>query len=108
MGTFEVELLLSAPDQPLRNGFVGVAEIFPRSNRSYYKLPLEAIVEADGKEASIYLADTARNQAKLQNLSLAAIGDDFVLVDTTDLNLNSPVITSGAGFLRPNAKISIQ
>ena len=108
VGTFEVELLLSAPDQPLRNGFVGVAEIFPRSNRSYYKLPLEAIVEADGKEASIYLADTASNQAKLQNLSLAAIGDDFVLVDTTDLNLNSPVITSGAGFLRPNAKISIQ
>lgn len=108
IGTFEVELQLIALNRPLRNGFVGVAEIYPSGQRYYYKLPLESVVEAEEQEASIYLADTAAGEARLVNLSLSAIGDDFVLVDTVGVSLNAPVITAGAGFLRPNSKISIQ
>lgn len=108
IGTFEVELQLIAPGKPLRNGFIGVAEIYPRSDQAYYKVPLEAVVEAEGQGASIYLADTSAGEARLQNLNLVAIGDDFILVDTLGLDLDAPVITAGAGFLRPNAKISIQ
>jgi len=106
-GTFEVELELKAPGSPLRNGFVGMAEIFPADNRYYYQVPLNAVVEAEGDEATIYMADMVAGEARQHTVSFSAIGDDFILVDTATYALDQPIITAGAGFLFPNAKINL-
>lgn len=107
-GTFEVEFGLDARGFSFRNGFVGKVEVQPDSRSSFYKIPMEAIVEADDRQVKIFLADTVQFRAREQVFQLSQITDDFVLVDTQGLSIDLPLIVAGAAFLNSESSISIQ
>lgn len=107
-GTFEVEIAVVTGNYPLRPGFIGQVELFPRNQQGFYKIPMEAIVEANDREVRIFMADTPTQTAREAILPLAQIHDEFVLVDTTNELPAGLLILAGSAFLSDQAPISIQ
>lgn len=107
-GTFEVEIAVQSGSFPLRAGFIGQVQLFPRHNQSYFKIPMEAIVEADDRQVRVFMADTQAKTAREMVLPLSQIGDDFVFIDTASIPQNWPLILAGSAYLSENAPISIQ
>lgn len=107
-GTFEVELAVVSGGHALRNGFVGKVSIQPATSTTYFKIPMEAVVEADDREIKVFLADTTTGRAQELSFQLSQISDDFILVDTANCSLDLPLIVAGAAFLNSDSEISIQ
>lgn len=107
-GTFEVELAIAPGKLPLKNGFIGKAILFPSQQGSFYRIPMDAIVEAEGGKAKIFLADIEEQRAIEHSLVFSEMGNDFLLADGKDLALDLPVVVAGAAYLKHNSPISIQ
>ncbi|MEM0996894.1 MAG: efflux RND transporter periplasmic adaptor subunit [Bacteroidota bacterium] len=107
-GSFAVELELESRGFPMRHGFVGKAEIFPRSGGAYYKVPIDAVVEANENEARIFLVDPETQTVAATTIPSGRIGPDYVLVDTSAIRLDRPVVLAGANYLEDGQKIAIQ
>lgn len=106
-GVFEVELQLAATGYPLKNGFIGKAQIFPKNGPGYYEIPLGALLEADSDSATIFLADGNDGVARRVTLVPHHISSDYLLVDTTSIRLDQPLIIAGIDRLKNRQKIKI-
>lgn len=63
-GTFEVELQIADPEDRLKSGLVGTADITPTDTERYFFVPTGAIVEGDGRYGVVYgLRDPSRTPA---------------------------------------------
>ena len=103
-GVFELELAVDAQEHSLKNGFIGKVQIFITPQEKYYKIPMDALVEADEQSASIFVA-AGQNRAKKLELAPLYIGNDyFTALASTESPLN--VITSGAAYLQDGMLIS--
>ncbi len=103
-GVFELELTVDNQGYDLKNGFIGKVNIFITPQERYYKIPMDALVEADEQSAAIFVA-SEENRAKKLELAPLYIGNDYF---TTLANTESPlnVITSGAAYLQDGMLIS--
>ena len=110
-GAFNAELALDVSEQQakiLRSGMIGSATIVPRnqpSDEARVVIPADAIVEANGKQATVYLIDTD-NKARFRQVRVAEIRPDRVVVDA-GLAIGEKVVVSGAAFLREGRDVSI-
>lgn len=103
-GVFELELTVDNRGYDLKNGFIGKVQIFITPQEKYYKIPMDALVEADEQSASIFVA-ADENRAKKIELEPLYIGNDyFTALANTESPLN--VITSGAAYLQDGMLIS--
>ncbi len=104
-GTYEVELALEPTSKILKNGFVGKVEIFPSQAGAYYRVPLGALVEADGNQAYLYTPHDQEKTARKLNVRVQYMGADFFTVAQQDLEGVTHVITEGAPYLSEGTKI---
>lgn len=105
---FEVELEVEAGKYPLRDGFIARAALFPSHDRGYYRIPMDAVVDAEDHQVRVFLADTATARAVAYTLPTSHITTAYVLVDTSAATLDLPLILAGAAYLEDQAPISIQ
>lgn len=106
-GTFEVELTLDPRGKTLRNGFIGRASIFPSKTPAHYRLPMEALVEGEGKNVTIYYPG-ADGTATPQNIRFSRLLDDAFVVPAAELEGITEVVTKGAAYLTEGAKLAIK
>ena len=106
-GTFDVELKLTKSPQSLRNGFIGKVKVFPSSRMAWVKVPISAVVEADAEMATIYVPNEDGESFEPVYLKHYQIGNGFITVSPDQLDGVSKLITEGARYLKPGAKISI-
>lgn len=104
-GTFPIELTVNARGKMLRNGFIGKIEITPSSSVSYYKIPIEALVEVTSSTAYIFVPDG--KTAKRIEVKPQEIGQDYFIISKSGEQLVE-VITEGAPYLANGATINIQ
>ncbi len=105
-GLFEVELTLSAFAPELKNGFIGKVAIFPSNGLPSLKIPMNALVEGNEKQASIYYTQDNHTLTKAQ-VDVLEIKGDYFTVALSQLPKDARIITRGASFLKTNDSINI-
>jgi multidrug efflux system membrane fusion protein len=105
-GTYEVELILRQRQEKLVSGFVGKIDIYPSRKEKYYLVPIEALVEAEGKRGVIYIPKRPDDTAERILVDIAKILEDQVAI-SSDLNHTDHVITEGASYLIDGMKIKV-
>jgi RND family efflux transporter MFP subunit len=102
--TYEVEVTLTNIPARLLDGFFADVVLFPSSIENYTYLPIEAIVEADKRNAVIYTP--AGNGVKRHRISIEKILGDQVAT-TYSLDGESEVITDGVHNLSQECLIVV-
>jgi multidrug efflux pump subunit AcrA (membrane-fusion protein) len=106
--TFEVEIQMMNPQKPLKKGFVGKVNIIPSQGNKGYKIPMGALVEADKKQAFIYIPDAQHQKALKVTVNTSKIGRDYLIVNFPEGQKPArEVIVDGASYLEDQARIKV-
>ena len=106
-GTFEVEISIDDPENRLKSGFIARVDLYPSQNENYRVVPIEALVEGNGREGLVYAYVEESGEAKKIPVRIARILDDELVV-SEGLEEYSRVVTEGAGFLKGNGAVSVR
>jgi multidrug efflux system membrane fusion protein len=104
---YEIEVRIAPKGKRLATGLFAKVELNPIQSRSYTVVPLEAIVEGNGKEAFVYVLDETRKKVKRLPIQIGFVDGDKVLI-TNGLEGISEVITSGNAFLTESSTVIIK
>ena len=97
IGTYTVKLALQEYPRPIRNGFFAKARIFPSLQSPYYRIPIQAVIEASKGSVSIFQPED--NRAVKTTVKPVYYGDDYVAVQSSALRA-AMLLTDGAAYLR--------
>lgn len=104
-GTYPVEVQLPA-GAPRTAGLVAEVEIQPASGVMASLVPVEAVLEADGDGATVFVLSTDGQRAERRRVRVAwLLGDRVALLD--GLHGATQVITEGAAWLRDGEKVRV-
>lgn len=97
-GMFGVEVTLEPTNLPLKSGLIAKLSIVPASasSGSLAYVPIAAIVEGEGRRASIYVIDG--DHARRRPVEVAFIADQRVAIES-GVNVGENVVTDGALYL---------
>ncbi|MBA4210467.1 MAG: hypothetical protein C0454_13150 [Parvibaculum sp.] len=108
-GTFEVEIELADLPGNAASGFIGQARIEPLQDeeaQAVLAIPATAILEGHGSAANVYIVDEATMTVRQARVEVSRLmGGDIIVTD--GLDEGSRVVSAGAPYLRPGAKIRI-
>jgi RND family efflux transporter MFP subunit len=103
-GTFDAELTLTNAPPRLAAGLVAVATFAPAQKQAAGFLPVEAIVETDGREAFVFVVEQGR--ARKQPVVISRfLGRQAELA--TPLPAGAEVVVAGAGFLTDGESVVV-
>ncbi len=105
IGTYQVEIALDGASG-LAAGLVGRTEIRPARGAPARLVPIEAVLEADGTEATVYALSTDGRRAQRRRVVVAFIDGDRVAV-ASGLEGASRVLTDGAAYLDDGAAVRV-
>lgn len=101
-GTFDVELKLTTPPPRLAAGLIASVEIFPKNEGPQTVIPLDALVETNRSEATVFTIKNGVAQAV--PVKIAFLHQDKVVVQSGLENVEK-VVTAGAPYLTDRAKV---
>lgn len=110
-GTFEVEIELGEAPAGTASGFVGQARIEPVQSEESgasraLAIPASAILEGHGSTANVYVVDERTMTVRPVRIGVSHLSGSDVIV-TSGLEPGERVVSAGAPYLRPGAKIRI-
>ncbi len=105
-GTYEVELTLLPHNRTLIFGFVGDVSILPSRQEEIYRIPIEALVEADGTRGTVFYVNPQTRTAHKTDIEINRIFNDYVAV-RKGLEGIKEVVTKGSPYLSDGAKVKI-
>jgi multidrug efflux pump subunit AcrA (membrane-fusion protein) len=88
-------------------GLFAKVELKPAQSRTYVMVPIEAIVEGNGKDAFVYILDDSRKKVKRIPVQIGFVDGDKVLI-TSGLENVSEVITAGSAFLTESSSVVVK
>ncbi|MCI0495082.1 efflux RND transporter periplasmic adaptor subunit, partial [candidate division KSB1 bacterium] len=101
--TYEVELSFNPGNLKVASGFVASVEIFPTKKQQAYLLPIEALVEADGTNGTVFAVTKENSAREIQVTIQQFLNNQFVV--SSSLEGVSAIITEGSAYLVDGAKI---
>ncbi|HJU64898.1 MAG TPA: efflux RND transporter periplasmic adaptor subunit [Gemmatimonadaceae bacterium] len=104
-GTYAVEITLRDAGR-LTVGLVGQAELQSGRGVQTTLLPIEALVEADGSEATVFALSSDSTRARRRRVSVGFIDGNRVAV-TGGLDGATAVVTDGAAYLTDGALVRV-
>ena len=105
-GTYELELSVEAAGAPLRSGLLAQAVIRPSATERYGFIPIEALQEGSGGDASVFVASADGRRAVRRKVSVAYLDGEEVAI-AHGLEGVSAVVRAGAEQLTPDAPIEV-
>ena len=102
--TFEVEVAVMPEDKILLSGFIGTVSIFTTDTIGLLKIPIDALIGADGGQGEVFVA--GYDKAVKTKISIFKIAGDHLLIQR-GLDSTDKVITSGIGYLEDDQPIMI-
>jgi RND family efflux transporter MFP subunit len=105
-GTFEVELTVDPQGRKLATGMVARVQIIPSQTAAAVLVPIEALVEADGDKAYIYVLNDNKQTVKKTAVQIAGIYDNLVGI-SSGLQDNATIITEGNNYLTESSKVKV-
>jgi len=107
-GTFFVDISVRSSKKRLRNGYVGRVSVLPKQTKSYYKIPIDAIVEGRDNNLVLFVPDKSDTIAHKLEVRPFKITSDYAAVYRTGIPEINEVITRGAPYLQSEDKIKIK
>lgn len=104
-GTYAVEVTLSDAG-PLVAGMIGSVEIVPSTGAPTTVVPVEAMLEADGTQATVFALSSADGRAQRRTVNVAFLDGDVVAV-TSGLEGVDSVVTDGAAWLSDGDEVRV-
>jgi RND family efflux transporter MFP subunit len=109
-GTFEVEVEVQPDGARFARGLVAKVALplaqLPGVAASATVVPVSALVEADGQQATVYVLDRAQNLARRKQVELGPLLGEQIVV-TAGLVIGDAVITDGAAWLTDGRAVRI-
>jgi multidrug efflux pump subunit AcrA (membrane-fusion protein) len=97
-GLYEVELTVDPDGKRLMSGFVSRIEIMPSKRDTYYIVPVEAVVEADGAAGYLFAFDPGTSSVRKIPVAIELfLGSDIAV--SGDLEGIGAIVTTGAPYL---------
>ncbi len=104
-GTYEVEIEVEQGSRRLSSGLIGRASVTPRSAAAQATLPAEALLEVDGREASIYVLTADGTHAERRRVSVLWLDGGVAAV--TGVDSTAKVVTAGATRLAEGTRVRV-
>jgi RND family efflux transporter MFP subunit len=101
---YEVELKLPKINHPLATGLFAKVNIKPGRLRTYVSVPIDAVVEGNGKDAFVFSSEG--NKAKKLPVRIAYIDKDRTYI-ASGLAAGTKVITDGSAYLTEGTELKI-
>lgn len=103
-GTYEVELRLHTEKEKLVSGFISKVKIFPDKKETYFLVPADALIEASGYQAKLYVLKSGK--AEKRTVQIAKI-DDLVYV-SNGLSAGEEIIVDGVNYIKAGKTIVVE
>lgn len=105
-GTYQVEVSVAPGGRPLASGLVGRVEIRPAAGTEMALVPIQAILEADGTNATVYTLSADNRRARRLPVTVGFIQGERVAV-SGGLDGVGAVVTDGAAYLGDGAAVKV-
>ncbi len=105
-GTFEIEVAVNDPGDLLKSGFIARMDLFPSRGPMLDYIPVEALVEGNGREGVVYAYEAATGEARKIPIQIAQILDREIAV-SGGLDGYDHVVTDGAVFIKTNGVVEV-
>ncbi len=104
-GTYEIELDLLPVNKKLASGFVANLEIYPAAAGTYFKIPVESIVEAEGTTGYVFAVSDSL-VVKKTKVEIAGIYETWAAV-SGDLGEADQIATEGAAYISDGETVTL-
>jgi multidrug efflux system membrane fusion protein len=105
-GTFAIEVQVEPADARFVQGLVAKVTLSPANSRTANVVPLQALVEANGNEASVFVLDPARRIVRRVTIRIGRMsGGEVEVLD--GLAPGTEVVIDGAAFLENGESVRI-
>jgi len=104
---YEVEVRLNPSGAKLAPGLFAKATLQPSSRRSYAVVPVEAIVEGNGKEGFVYTLAGDRKRVQKVPVQIGFLEGSKVLL-TNGLSETKQVVTAGSAYLTEQSTVLVK
>ncbi len=105
-GTFAIEVRVEPGDARFVQGLVAKVTLSPQNQQIVNILPVQALVEANGNEASVFVLDPARKVVRRVTIRIGRMNDGEVEV-LEGLAAGAEVVVDGAAFLENGEAVRI-
>jgi len=104
-GTYEVELILRETDLRLASGFTGGVDLFPSAKKTFSMIPVESIVEADGRQGYIYIVTGTMTVQKVK-IDIETLIGSMAAVTGIPEGITE-VVSEGVAYLKNGMKVDV-
>jgi RND family efflux transporter MFP subunit len=104
-GAFTVELRVDHNGEKFGSGMFGSAEIFSPATQASWKVPYEAVLDANDNEGFVFV--TTDNKTAIKQPVTIASFDGTSIYITEGLENNMSLITSGSAYLTDKSPITV-
>ncbi|AQG81672.1 efflux RND transporter periplasmic adaptor subunit [Spirosoma montaniterrae] len=104
---YEVEIKISSSGVKLAPGLFAKATLVPAQSRSYAVVPVESIVEGNGKEGFVYVLAQDRKRVQKLPVQIGFLDGDKVLLTNAPSGVRE-VVTAGSAFLTEESEIIVK
>lgn len=103
-GLYEAEIKLKPGTKAFATGLFAKAEIQPNADAQYITVPIDAVIEGNGREAFVFT--TENNKAKKLPVKVGFIKDGKVMI-ASGIDENTEVITDGSAYLTDGVGVKV-
>ena len=105
-GTFTIEVQLDAGNARFVQGLVAKVALTPQASGEVMVIPVQALVEANDKEAGVFVFDPSRQTVKRISVQIGRMsGGQIEVLD--GLAAGTEVVTDGAAFLENGESVRV-
>jgi membrane fusion protein, multidrug efflux system len=104
-GLYQTELKFYRLPKQLAYGLFATAKMQPTSARSYLSVPVDAIIEGNGNQASVFVLENGKSVRK--QVQITSISNANILINS-GLEENQQVITDGSAYLTDGASVVVK
>lgn len=101
--TFEVKVELNRYPEKLISGLIANVKLYPHKEKSFFLVPMDALIEASGKIGYIY--EMIDNQAVKRKIHIRDIKDSCLVIEK-GIEEGAEVITQGVHYIESNSKVA--
>lgn len=105
-GLYQTEVKVRSNGRKLASGLFARVEIASSANQSLRGIPIEALIEGNGKDAYVFIANSNRTSVKKIPVRVAYITGDSAVISKGLENV-SQIISAGSAFLTEFSTIQI-
>jgi RND family efflux transporter MFP subunit len=104
---YEVEVRINPGAAKLAPGLFAKVTLVPAQNRSYAVVPVEAIVEGNGKDGFVYVLADDKKHVRKTPVQIGFLDNDKVLL-TNGLSDVKDIVTAGSAFLTEESSVVVK